>query len=47
MVQKVVYLLHIGLVLLGIFFCVGATYGVVMQIIDAYDTGLIGMYSDS
>ncbi|KAL4948747.1 transmembrane amino acid transporter protein-domain-containing protein [Aspergillus filifer] len=41
-VQKVVYLLHIGLVLLGLFFCVGATYGVVMQIIDAYDTGLIG-----
>ncbi|KAL2835375.1 transmembrane amino acid transporter protein-domain-containing protein [Aspergillus pseudoustus] len=42
LVQKVVYLLHIGLVLLGIFFLVGATYGVVKQIIDAYATGLIG-----
>ncbi|KAL4756300.1 uncharacterized protein BDW70DRAFT_154312 [Aspergillus foveolatus] len=40
-VQKVVYLLHIGLVLLGIFFFVGATYGVVKQIIDAYATGQI------
>ncbi|KAL3442028.1 transmembrane amino acid transporter protein-domain-containing protein [Aspergillus insuetus] len=42
LLQKVVYLLHIGLVLLGIFFLVGATYGVVKQIIDAYATGLIG-----
>lgn len=43
LIQKVVYVLHIGLVLLGIFFLVGATYGVVKQIIDAYATGLIGM----
>jgi hypothetical protein len=43
LVQKIVYLLHIGLVLLGLFFLVGATYGVIQQIIDAYDTGLIGM----
>lgn len=44
LVQKVVYLLHIGLVFLGLFFLVGATYAVVLQIIDAYDTGLIGMF---
>ncbi|KAL4882508.1 transmembrane amino acid transporter protein-domain-containing protein [Aspergillus karnatakaensis] len=42
LVQKVVYGLHVGLVLLGIFFLVGATYGVVKQIIDAYASGLIG-----
>lgn len=42
--QKVTYLLHVGLVLLGLFFCVGATYGVVIQIIDAYATGLIGKF---
>ncbi|KAL4809454.1 transmembrane amino acid transporter protein-domain-containing protein [Aspergillus unguis] len=40
--QKVMYILHIGLVALGLFICVGATYGVVIQIMDAYDTGLIG-----
>lgn len=43
LVQKVIYLLHWGMVLLGIFFLVGATYGVVIQIIDAYATGAIGM----
>ncbi|KAB8076569.1 transmembrane amino acid transporter protein-domain-containing protein [Aspergillus leporis] len=40
--QKVVYLLHIGIVLLGLFFLVGATYGVVIQINDAYKSGMIG-----
>lgn len=44
LVQKVIYLLHWGMVLLGIFFLVGATYGVVIQIIDAYATGMIGMF---
>ncbi|KAJ5863879.1 uncharacterized protein N7529_005795 [Penicillium soppii] len=42
LVQKVIYLLHWGMVLLGVFFLVGATYGVVIQIIDAYATGAIG-----
>ncbi|KAL4865295.1 hypothetical protein BDV12DRAFT_200237 [Aspergillus spectabilis] len=41
-IQKAMYGLHVGLVLLGIFFLVGATYGVVKQIIDAYASGLIG-----
>ncbi|KAL3465707.1 transmembrane amino acid transporter protein-domain-containing protein [Aspergillus heterothallicus] len=40
--QKSIYALHLGLVILGIFFLVGATYGVIKQIIDAYATGLIG-----
>lgn len=41
--QIVIYLLHIGLVLLGAFFLVGGTYGVILQVIDAYATGTIGM----
>ncbi|OGM41657.1 integral membrane protein [Aspergillus bombycis] len=41
MKDKAVFLLHCGLVLLGIFFLVGATYGVVVQIIDAYSSGTI------
>jgi hypothetical protein len=45
--QKVIYLLHWGMVLLGIFFLVGATYGVIVQIIDAYATGMIGMFCRS
>lgn len=43
MLQKVIYLLHWGLVFLGLFFLVGATYGVVIEIIEAYDSGTIGM----
>lgn len=42
--QKVIYLLHWGMVLLGVFFLIGATYGVIIQIIDAYATGMIGMF---
>ncbi|KAL4754966.1 hypothetical protein BDW72DRAFT_85409 [Aspergillus terricola var. indicus] len=42
LVKKAAYGLHVGLVLLGVFFCVGATYGVVVEIVDAYDSGLIG-----
>ena len=42
LVQKVVYALHVALVLLGAFFLVGATYGVILMIIDAYATGAIG-----
>lgn len=43
LLQKVIYVLHVGMVLLGLFFLVGATYGVVMQIKAAYATGQIGM----
>jgi hypothetical protein len=42
-VQKIIYMLHWGMVLLGLFFLVGATYGVIIEIIDAYATGTIGM----
>ncbi|KZN83916.1 N amino acid transport system protein [Penicillium chrysogenum] len=42
LMQKIIYLLHWGMVLLGVFFLVGATYGVIIQIIDAYATGMIG-----
>lgn len=44
LVQKVKFLLHIGMVLLGIFFLVGATYGVIIQIKAAYSDGTIGMW---
>ncbi|KAJ5234583.1 uncharacterized protein N7469_003751 [Penicillium citrinum] len=40
--QKIKFMLHIGMVLLGIFFLVGATYGVVIQIKAAYADGTIG-----
>lgn len=43
LVQKVKYHLHIGMVVLGIFFLVGATYGVSIQIKAAYADGTIGM----
>jgi hypothetical protein len=43
LVQKVKFVLHIGMVLLGIFFLVGATYGVIIQIKAAYAEGTIGM----
>ena len=36
------YWLHVGLILLGIFICVGGTYSVVKQIIAAYADGTIG-----
>jgi membrane protease YdiL (CAAX protease family) len=47
LIQKVVYLLHWGLVLLGIFFLVGATYGVIVQIDVAYKSGAVGKYGIS
>jgi hypothetical protein len=40
--QKVKFLLHIGMVLLGLFVLVGATYGVIIQIKAAYADGTIG-----
>ncbi|KAJ5880797.1 uncharacterized protein N7473_011850 [Penicillium subrubescens] len=42
LVQKVKFVLHIGMILLGIFFLVGATYGVIIQIKAAYADGTIG-----
>jgi hypothetical protein len=40
--QKIQFGFHWFLILLGLFFLVGGTYGVVKQIIAAYDSGLIG-----
>ncbi|KAJ5460134.1 uncharacterized protein N7458_001686 [Penicillium daleae] len=42
LMQKVKFFLHIGIVLLGIFILVGATYGVIIQIKAAYADGTIG-----
>lgn len=41
--QTLYYWLHWGMILLGAFFLVGATYGVVLEINDAYANGIIGM----
>ncbi|KKA17907.1 hypothetical protein T310_8149 [Rasamsonia emersonii CBS 393.64] len=40
--QTLYYWLHWGMILLGAFFLVGATYGVVLEINDAYANGIIG-----
>ncbi|KAF9888661.1 hypothetical protein FE257_008419 [Aspergillus nanangensis] len=40
--QKVVYWLHVALIPLGALFFVGGTYGVILQITNAYASGLIG-----
>jgi hypothetical protein len=45
MVQKMIYYAHWFLPVLGAFLCVGGTYAVVQQIIDAYADGLIGELS--
>ncbi|CAI7672150.1 unnamed protein product [Penicillium pancosmium] len=42
LMQKVKFILHIGMVLLGLFILVGATYGVIIQIKAAYADGTIG-----
>lgn len=42
LVQMVCYWFHWFLVVLGLFFLGGGTYGVVQEIIDAYASGLIG-----
>lgn len=42
LVKLTAYLLHWGMVLLGLFFLVGATYGVSVQIKAAHDSGEIG-----
>lgn len=43
--QKVAYYSHCFLPLLGLFICVGGTYGVVQEIINAYAAGTIGKFS--
>lgn len=43
MVQKIVYGLHMLMILMGAFFLVAGTYGVVIEINEAYATGEIGM----
>lgn len=44
--KRVVYLLHVLLILLGAFMTVGGTYGVIVQIMDAYRDGQIdGVFS--
>lgn len=43
--QQIQYWLHWGLPFLGAFLCVGGTYGVVQQIINAYAQKKIGMLS--
>ncbi|RAK98893.1 putative neutral amino acid permease [Aspergillus ibericus CBS 121593] len=45
-VKRGVYLLHVGLIVLGMFLTVGGTYGVIVQILDAYRSGEIdGVFS--
>ncbi|KAF4228997.1 hypothetical protein CNMCM6805_001791 [Aspergillus fumigatiaffinis] len=41
-IQRVVYLLHCGLVILGLLFLVLAMYGVIVQISDSYNSGAVG-----
>lgn len=40
--KKIVYGLHCFMVLIGIFICIGGTYGVIQEIIAAYADNLIG-----
>jgi Transmembrane amino acid transporter protein len=42
--KQITYWLHWGMILLGAFVCVGGTYGVVMEIKEAYASGLIGRF---
>ena len=39
--QKILYGLHVLMILLSIFLCIGGTYGVIVQIMDAYRDGSI------
>ncbi|KAF2027783.1 hypothetical protein EK21DRAFT_102251 [Setomelanomma holmii] len=39
--QKTLYMLHVVLILISIFLTIGGTYGVIVQILDAYRNGLI------
>lgn len=42
--QQAFYWFHAFIILLGLFFLVGGTYGVVLEIKEAYAGGLIGKY---
>ncbi|KAF7192835.1 N amino acid transport system protein [Pseudocercospora fuligena] len=44
--QKVIYGLHIVIVLVGLFMVIGGTYGVALSIKEAYATGIIGKAFD-
>ncbi|KXT01946.1 hypothetical protein AC578_2567 [Pseudocercospora eumusae] len=44
--HKVVYGLHIAIVLVGLFMVIGGTYGVALSIKEAYATGIIGKAFD-
>jgi hypothetical protein len=39
--QKTMYMLHIVLILISVFLTIGGTYGVIVQILNAYRDGLI------
>jgi hypothetical protein len=39
--QKTIYVLHIILILISVFLTIGGTYGVIVQILNAYKDGLI------
>ncbi|KAJ8081861.1 hypothetical protein PM082_007707 [Marasmius tenuissimus] len=39
--QQIKYAMHAALIVLGTFICVGGTYGVVQQIVNAFRTGVI------
>lgn len=41
-IKKMVYVLHVLMMLLGLFLLIGGTYGIVEEIIAAYHSGLIG-----
>ncbi|KAE8147877.1 transmembrane amino acid transporter protein-domain-containing protein [Aspergillus avenaceus] len=40
-VRSTIYILHVLLVILGLFMTIGGTYGVIVQIMDAYNSGKI------
>ncbi|KAJ9630452.1 hypothetical protein H2203_000973 [Taxawa tesnikishii (nom. ined.)] len=41
-VQRLVYWIHWAIIALGVFFLGGGTYGIVLEIVDAYANGTIG-----
>lgn len=40
--QKIIYWLHAAMIPFGVFFLIGGTYGVALQIAEAYNSGTIG-----
>ena len=45
-VKMLMYWAHWLLIAIGALFCVGGTYGVIKEIVDAYASGLIGKFSN-